>query len=116
VTNHYQGWDVANVGDDDLGWDLEFTRRGQTHYVEVKGRTPACPAPVALTRNERVQFERAVNDTKWAAQYRLAIVHQAVGLPTLRLYRHTPKHGWRCELTSEGISTQPLGLLVEPSS
>ncbi|MBS0220499.1 MAG: DUF3883 domain-containing protein [Proteobacteria bacterium] len=118
VTAHYesQGWTVEDVSDRDLGWDLKCTRRGQLFCVEVKGRSPACPAPVALTRKERMQFERAVNDAGWASQYRLAIVHEAVVLPTLRLYRHTSPQGWHCELTSEGITTQPLGLLIQPNS
>jgi hypothetical protein len=116
VTAHYSGWDARDVSRDNSGWDLEFTRRGQTHCVEVKGLTAACPAPVALTRNERLQFERAAVDVNWASQYRLALVHEAIASPQLRLYRHTLTNGWRCALTSEGISTQPLGLLVEPHS
>ena len=117
VTAHYgrQGWDVRDVSEDDCGWDLEFTRRGLLRCVEVKGRTAACPAPVALSRNERTQFERAANDADWAKRYRLGVVHEAIAAPTLRLYRHALPSGWRCELTSEGISTQPLGLLIQPN-
>lgn len=110
------GWAVQDVSDEDYGWDLECMRRGQTHCVEVKGRTAACPAPVALSRNERTQFERAANDVAWAKQYRLGVVHEAIAAPTLRLYRHATPNGWRCELTSEGISTQPLGLLIQPNT
>lgn len=116
VTAHYQGWRVRDVSRDNSGWDLECTLRGQTHCIEVKGLTADCPTPVALTRNERSQFERASVDASWAKKYRLALVHQAVSSPKLRLYRHTQKDGWRCELTSEGIRTQPLGLLVQPTS
>jgi hypothetical protein len=117
VTSHYEqkGWVVRDVSTEDLGWDLECTRRGQTHCVEVKGLTASSPSPTSISRNERTQFERAVNDADWAKQYRLAVVHEAIVAPTLRLYGYVISSGWRCELTFEGLVTQPLGLLIQPS-
>ncbi len=110
------GWNVRDVSDHNYGWDLECKRRGQLQCVEVKGRTAARPAPVALSSNERRQFERATNDHDWAKQYRLAVVHEAVASPEMRLYKHALPYGWRCELTSHGITTQPLGLLIQPNA
>jgi hypothetical protein len=118
VTKYYErdGWTVRDVSASDLGWDLECTSNGQIHLVEVKGRKAAYPAFVTLTRRERTAFERAIDDEEWAKRYHLGVVHQATAKPTLRLYRHGKQHGWKCKITAKGISTQPLGLLIQPNS
>lgn len=117
VKAHYRGWTIVDVSASNKGWDLELTRRTESLCIEVKGRTPASPAPVTLTRNERQHFERAAVDRIWGNQYRLALVHEAtVVAPSLRIYRHTVANGWRCELTGEGMDAQPLGLMIQPRS
>jgi hypothetical protein len=116
VESHYvaKGWSVKDVSEKNLGWDVECRRGGKVLCIEIKGRTQSHPVPVALSRNERKEFERAASSSVWAERYRLAVVHDALSAPSLRIYRHTSSTGWRCELTSEGVTTQPLGLLIQP--
>jgi len=114
VESHYHAWSVDDVSKKDRGWDLEVKKGTKTLFVEVKGRSVASPAFVVLTRNERQHFELAAADRAWANKYRLAVVYDALGNPTLRIYRYQPHQGWRCELTSEGIDVEPVGLLIQP--
>ena len=51
VTAEYAGWHVRDVSKDNLGYDLECTRGGETRHVEVKGIGGSLEEFV-ITRNE----------------------------------------------------------------
>lgn len=69
-----EDWDVADVSDDNLGWDLTFTHRsGETALVEVKGVQGEEPT-VLLTANE---LRAARSQDGWV----LAVVTRALSDP-----------------------------------
>ena len=78
VTRHYDRWNVEDVSDRNLGWDLTCTTPiGEEHHVEVKGVSGAAPT-ILLTRNEA---RAAQEDTAW----RLAVVTRALTDPQLHI-------------------------------
>jgi hypothetical protein len=118
VKIHYKGWACKDRTTANCGWDLEFRKGAEVRFVEVKGRSDPSPARVVLSSNERrLGFERAAENRDFAERYRLAVVHNAQqSVPELRIYRHREPEGWRCELTGEGLTAFPLGLVVLPCS
>ena len=88
---------------DNCGWDLEFTRAGQTLCVEVKGLSGAALG-VELSPNEYEAMKRAMNKSFSEGDYRLAVVRNALTAPELFLFAHASGTDWICELTSKHIS------------
>ena len=84
------GFNYRSVENDNVGWDLEFTKGNEKLCVEVKGRAGS-RLSVELTPNE---YE-AMEDQKTAA-YRLAIVTCALDQPRLAVIRFHPRDkSWR---------------------
>ena len=79
---HYEklGYTVSSVEKDNLGWDLVATLPRSSLRIEVKGLS-GTNFSVELTPNEFLAF-----DTK-AADYRLAVVTDALGSPSLSICR-----------------------------
>jgi Domain of unknown function (DUF3883) len=116
VADYYKDWDVKDRQSDYCGWDLEARRGKNLRCIEVKGRSPAAPAAVRLSPNEERAFVRAMSDHEFSRNYRLAIVHDALGaFPTLRLLGFNSSSGWVCEITGEGLVTQSAGILANPT-
>jgi hypothetical protein len=96
-----QGWSVADVSAQNLGWDITVQRRGDERHLEVKGVTGGKPS-VLLTRNEHA---KALTDPSW----HLVVVTQALTRPTLVTYAatnvvaHCEPYVYRARLSQDAL-------------
>lgn len=78
VIAHYRGWQVTDVSNRNLGWDLTIVSvSGEEHHVEVKGVGGSAPS-ILLTHNEA---RAAREDAAW----RLAVVTRALADPRVHV-------------------------------
>ena len=106
VETYYRGkgYDVDDVADDNLGWDLEVFRRGEKKpllLVEVKG-TRKDTINVGLTPNE---YGKSGDE-----MYRLAVVRNALNNPSCAIYKREGKQ-WRWQ--EDGDANAPKKLITE---
>jgi len=88
VTSLYmlRGYTVRSVERDNLGWDLQADRSGDSLQIEVKGTShPTITAD--LTPNEYSAFEPQVES------YRLCLVTSALDLPEVHDFRYSAEIG-----------------------
>ncbi len=88
VTAHYKvlGYIVVSVETEARGWDLSGYGDDELQ-IEVKGLQGVMGA-VELTPNEYGQM------LKNKKTYRVCVVERALQKPRLRIFSHTPAHGW----------------------
>jgi len=76
------GYEVSSVEKDNVGWDLEAKSGKSTLRIEVKGLSGGAFS-IELTPNEYLAF------AKRSADYRLAVVLTALGVPSVNSCRYS---------------------------
>lgn len=77
-----RSWQVEDVSDQKIGWDLTCRRGADVEFVEVKGRSGRTPV-VLLTRKE-------LNAAREHDAWRLAVVTDALHKPVLTIHDAAP--------------------------
>ncbi len=104
VEDHYVGYSVKSVEDENLGWDLEASAKGKLVFrIEVKGLFSS-ELKVGLTPREYVAFTDHMRGNM--PDYRLCVVTGALSKDArLIIFRYLPKTGeWIDERTGRQVS------------
>lgn len=98
---HYErlGYEVTSVEKDNVGWDLEAVNGKNRLRIEVKGLS-GTGRQIELSPNEYDAF------TAHAADYRLAVVSDALDTAQLQIVRYsTEAGGWVIDGEQDGVVT-----------
>jgi hypothetical protein len=104
VEAHYAGYRIKSVEDENLGWDLEASKKGSAPLLlEVKGRS-ASDLQVGLTPREYRALVSHMNGKM--DNYRLCVVTEALGAkPKLTIFRFSSvAAAWVNEFSGRAIS------------
>lgn len=104
IWEHYErlGYEVKSVERDNVGWDLEAVNGKARLRIEVKGLSGNAQQ-IELSPNEFVAFNKQADD------YRLAVVSDALRVPTLLVARFSQERkDWLVECnTSLAVDIRP---------